>query len=140
MAASQTRPEQALSDPEGHTHDGRYHAHIGGQTPHDHTPTIPYRIPARTKRLIAGIIGLIAGCAGQWWPWFHTNSGAYSIAQIHGICTSGLGQIAQAIDGHSAAGCNTATAGYGLMWLIILVSAGLVAWGLLGGRSSSTRL
>jgi hypothetical protein len=126
-----TRPESALTDPEGHTHDGRYHTHISGQIPHNHTPTIPYRIPARTKRIIAGIAGLILGAIAQWGPIIRTNGRGYSVAQIHGICTSGLGQLAQAIDTRVTTQCDAATAGYGLLWLIILISAGVTMWAVL---------
>lgn len=134
MTTPQTRPDSVLSDPNGHTHDGRYHAHIGGSTPHGHTIE---RVSARTLRLVAGLTGFTLAACALWMPWFPANSGPYSVTDLHNMCTSGLGQIAQLVDSRTAYGCHAVTAGYGVLWLAVLVSAGLTLWGLLGGRSTT---
>jgi hypothetical protein len=123
-----------MNTAEGHTHDGQFHAHIGGSQPHDHTPTTPYRIPPHTRRIAIGITTFILGAVAQWGPWIHAGTGAYSVATIHGICASGIGQVAQAIDGSAAHGCTLDTAGYGLLWLVVVVGAAFTVWGLLTPR------
>ena len=127
-----TRPDGTLADLNGHTHNGQYHSHPGGDSPHDHSP-IPGRRPGRARESW-GVLVVIVAAAGLWLPWFAYGGQVYSISEANGQCSSGVGQLAQALDAQTSAVCGHVGNLYVLLWLALVVGGGLLAWGLLVAR------
>lgn len=132
-----TQPDSQLSDPDGHTHNGRYHVHTWGSTPHDHTTPAPFPIAPRKWRITTGAIVIIGAALIQWQPWITYGGQTYSVADARNVCASGIGQIAQALNAGVAHDCNAATVAYSVLWLALLAGVGLVAWGLLTKPASA---
>lgn len=119
-----TRPDGTLADLDGHTHGGRYHSHIGGSQPHDHTE--PPQPPRRRGGAVPGFIIAVIGAAILWFPWF--GGGAYSVSYAHGVCHSTVGQVAQLFSGQAVRDCGYVGTAYTAGWLVLVAGLGIAGF------------
>ena len=74
--------------------------------------------------LVLGVSAAGVAAAGEWVPFLRLGDSHISVSTAHGLCSSSLGQFAQAVSGQAQLDCTAVTAGY---WAALLVGiAGLV--------------
>jgi hypothetical protein len=74
--------------------------------------------------LVLGVSAAGVAAAGEWVPFLRAGDSHLSVSTAHGICSSTLGQFAQAASGQVQLDCTAVTVGY---WGGILAGiAGLV--------------
>jgi hypothetical protein len=61
------------------------------------------------------------------WP-VEAGGQQLSLSQAHGLCSSGLGQLAQMVSHPAAIGCGRVAAAYDALNILVLVAALLVVW------------
>ncbi len=72
----------------------------------------------------AGLVLAVIAAGGAWLPFLRSDGDQLSLSTAHGICSTPLGQFAQATSAHVQADCAAITAGY---WAALLTGiAGLV--------------
>ena len=74
--------------------------------------------------LVLGASAVAVAAAGAWVPFLPLGDSHISVSTAHGLCSSAVGQFAQAVSGQAQLDCSAVTAGY---WGAILVGiAGLM--------------
>ena len=87
-------------------------------------PRPPRRHQNSAGLLVLGVSAVGVAAAGAWVPFLHLGTDHLSVSTAHGVCSSTLGQYAQALSGRVQLDCTAVTAGY---WGALVVGvAGLV--------------
>jgi len=82
-------------------------------------------------RIVGGAIAVVVPAIFLFAPTI-TNSHGYSLSiwQQNGLCSSSMGQLAQAINGTAQSDCSQSGLAFGVSLLVIVVGLGLVGWGI----------
>lgn len=91
-------------------------------------PRPPYKIPLAGRLWLSGL-ALAGACSDLLWAQILTIGGAsYSFSSAHAACTSGIGQLAQALSAPAATDCTAV----GDTWLALVL--GIIAGAVLALR------
>lgn len=101
-------------------------------------PRPPYgrRMPAPRPLLRPATVAIVGGLAVAFMAWLALSlplvpidSGHYSVSQVHALCSSGLGQLAQGLSSGAAADCSGVGAS---SWLLHAIGLGGLAAATIG--------
>jgi hypothetical protein len=87
--------------------------------------------------LVLGVSAVGVAAAGAWVPFLHLGTDHLSVSTAHGLCSSTLGQYAQAISGRAQLDCTAVTAGYWGALVVGVAGLALVVVGII--RMSAER-